>query len=287
MDDAIVTWHQPRDGPSRRMIFRILSAFVLSCATALPLAAGDSFETPVRGEILTGWERADGTRMAALHLRLAPGWKTYWRAPGDAGIPPHFDWSGSKYLRSVAITWPTPKVFLTAGMQTIGYSGDLVIPLSLVPRQDGKPMTLKADLDLGVCSDICVPYQMSLKAVIDDTNTQPSSVIAAALASAPFTAKEARATAATCALSPTADGLRIEARLTLPSAGGAEVVVIETGQPDLWMSETKTKRSGGTLVVSGEIIRGDGAPVVIDRSAIRFTVLGKKHAVDIRGCTRG
>lgn len=287
MDDAIVTWHQPCDSPSSVMIFRFFTALALSCAIALPLAAKDSFETPVTGDILTGWERADGTRIAALHLKLAPGWKTYWRAPGDAGIPPHFEWGGSRNLRSVAITWPTPEVFLTAGMQTIGYSGDVVIPLALIPRQNGKPITLKAHLDLGVCSDICVPHQMTLKTVINDSNTQPSPVIAAALASAPFSAKEARVTASTCILTPAADGLHIKATLALPSTGGKEVVVIETGQPDLWMGETKTTRKGGSLVVTGDMIASSGTAIGIDRSAIRFTVLGKKHAVDIRGCTPG
>ncbi|KIN62108.1 DsbC domain containing protein [Sulfitobacter noctilucicola] len=263
------------------------AAFALSVLTALPLQAGDSFETPVTGEILHGWVQADGTRVAALHLRLAPGWKTYWRAPGDAGIPPQFDWSGSDNLRGVGITWPTPEVFLTAGMRTIGYTGDLVLPLSFAPRSAGAPISINARLDMGVCSDICVPHSMTLKAVINDNNQTPTPAIAAALAERPYSAKEAGVTASKCTLRPTDEGLEIEAHLTLPSTGGTETVVIEPGQAGLWMSETKATRRGNSLVAVGEMITSDGQPLALDRSQITITVLGSKHAVNIQGCKPG
>lgn len=269
------------------MIIRCLSAFLLTCASALPLAAGDSFAAPVTGEILTGWQQADGTRIAAVRLKLSPGWKTYWRSPGDAGIPPHFDWAGSGNLRGVGITWPAPEVFLTSGMRTIGYSGDVILPLTLAPKRRGEPMSLHADLEIGVCKDICVPHRMSLTAMLEDNSAKPTPMIAAALAARPYSAKEAGVKSATCALSPTKDGLRIEARMKLPSTGGDEVVIIEAGQPGLWSSETQVTRKGGTLLAQGEIMAGDGSPLALDRSAIRITVLGTKHAVDIRGCSAG
>ncbi len=71
------------------MIKRCLSALALTCATALPLTAGNDVGTPVSGEILTGWQRADGTRIAALRLKLAPGWKTYWRSPAMLASRPN------------------------------------------------------------------------------------------------------------------------------------------------------------------------------------------------------
>ena len=271
------------------MIARLLSALTLAVACLGPqmLAAEDRFETPVTGEILTGWQRADGARIAALRLSLAPGWKTYWRTPGDAGIPPEFDWSGSQNLHAVGISWPTPEIFLTAGMRTIGYSGEVVLPIVLSPRKAGAPMQVEAQLDIGVCSDICVPHQMSLSASITDTNTKPTPAIAAALAAQPYSAAEAGVTSATCALTPIQDGLAITASVRMPSAGGSEVVIIEPGQPGLWMSETKTHRSGQELIATGEMMQSDGSPVVLDRSKVRITVLGKKHAVDIRGCDAG
>ncbi len=269
------------------MIRHLATALSLCLATALPLLAESARPSPVRGEILTGWQQADGTRIAALRLTLAPGWKTYWRSPGDAGIPPTFDWKGSTNLRGVGITWPTPLVFDQNGMRSIGYKHVLVLPLTIAPRETGKPVTLKADIDIGVCDDICVPARLRLTATLDTTSRTPTPAIAAALAARPYAAAEAGVSGASCALRPLTDGMEIEARLTMPSAGGHEVVVIEPGQLGIWMSETETRRNGGLLTATGEMSSIDGKAMAIDRSAIRITVLGKNHAVEITGCTPG
>ena len=269
------------------MIKRLLSALALLATTSAPLWAQTNI-TPATGEILPGWVRSDGTRMAAIKITLAPGWKTYWRAPGDAGIPPQFDWSGSANLRgNVDIIWPTPKVQRQNGMRTLGYSDQVVLPIVLSPRRDGKPVKLRAALDIGVCKDICVPYQLTLKATLDSTTTKPTPAIASALAARPYGAAEAGVTAATCALRPNADGLEIETQITFPKMGGREVVVIEPGQAGVWMSETDTKRQGNTLTATGDLVPYDDKPLVINRSDVVITVIGTNQAVEIKGCTPG
>ncbi len=268
----------------------LISAIVLALATTpvtAPVLAGDPVGTPVTGEILEGWQQADGSRIAAVKLTLAPGWKTYWRMPGDNGIPPAFDWSGSSNLRGVGITWPAPKVFRQGGVRTIGYANELILPITIAPRVAGKPVTLRADLDIGVCSDICVPKQMTLTATLDTTGSKPTPAIAAALAARPYAASEAGVKSATCALRPTARGMEIETRLDLPSAGGREVVVIEAGQPNIWTSETDSRRAGRQLTATSDLAATNGGALAIDRSAIRITVLGSSHAVEIQGCTPG
>ena len=265
------------------MFKKLITALTLAC-TALPVAAQDRFEMPVSGKILNGWLQSDGSRMAALKLELEPGWKTYWRTPGDAGIPPQFDWSGSENLHGVGIAWPAPRVFLTAGMRTIGYTDTFVLPMTLVPKTAGQPIELNAVIDMGICSDICIPHRMEISAVIDDANTKPTPAIAAALATRPFSAREAGVRDTSCSLSPTEDGLKIETRVSMPSAGGEEVVIVEPGIPGIWMSETDASRQGQTLVAVGEMMTSDGAPVSIDRSKVVITVLGDSHAVEIRGC---
>ena len=270
------------------MIKRLLTALALLASTAAPLWAQSAGLTPATAEILPGWVRSDGTRVAAIKITLAPGWKTYWRAPGDAGIPPQFDWSGSANLRgTVGIIWPTPKVQKQNGMRTIGYSDQVVLPITLAPRRSGKPVKLRATLDIGVCKDICVPYQLKLKTTLDSASTKPTPAIAAALAARPYSAAEAGVTAATCALRPNADGLEIETQITLPAMGGREVVVIEPGQAGVWMSETDTKRRGRTLTATGDLVPYDNKPLLIDRSNVVITVLGKNQAVEIKGCTPG
>lgn len=269
------------------MIKRILSALSICAVGALPLSAQDKFDMPVTGEILQGWQQADGTRMAAIRLTLAPGWKTYWRSPGDAGIPPQFDWSRSRNLGSVSITWPAPKVYREGGVLTIGYKDELVLPISLAPRKAGDPIEVNTTLDIGVCSDICIPHQMKLTATIADSNTTVAPKIAAALAARAYTAKEGGVRSATCALRPTADGLEITAQLSLPSLGAGEVVVIEPGQPNIWMSETDVSRSGRNLTATGDLMASSGGAIAIDRSRVKITVISGSTAVEIIGCTPG
>lgn len=225
--------------------------------------------------------------MAALRVRLAPGWKTYWRAPGDAGIPPQFDWSASRNLKSVSVNWPTPKVFDQSGMRSVGYEDTLVIPLRIEPRHAHQPIALTATLEMGVCSDVCVPHTMQFDADIATESLTPTPAIVAALAQRPYPADEAGVTSAECQISPTKDGLQIEARITMPSAGGSEHVVIEPGLDSVWVSEAKTQRKGQTVTATSEMVHIEGGPIAVDRSAIRITVLGSKYAVDVKGCTAG
>lgn len=265
----------------------LIASLLATGALSVQASAQGQFETPVTAEVLQGWVQSDGSRMAALRLTLAPGWKTYWRAPGDAGIPPQFDWSGSRNLGSVSITWPTPKVFDQNGMTSIGYDEILVIPLHIEPAKNGAPVHLKADMELGVCSDICIPYTLQFDEPIEVDTQKPSPAIAAALATQPYSADEAGVRAATCDISPTSDGLKIEARVTMPSAGGSEYIVIEPGAHDIWVSEATTRRSGGDVVAISEMVNIKSAPIALDRSNIRITVLGSNYAVDIRGCSAG
>ncbi len=265
---------------------KLLLACALS-ACAVPAGAGDRVGTPVSGEIITGWQQADGTRISAVRLTLAPGWKTYWRAPGDAGIPPDFTWNGSRNLAGVAISWPAPEVFEQNGMRSIGYSEQVVIPLSIAPTDKDAPVTLNLRMDIGVCRDICVPETLHLDATLQAGSTRIVPAIAAALAERPLSAQEAGASGVTCTLSPTKDGLRVTAQLGVAHTGGQEYVVIEAGRPDVWVSETTTVRAGNTLSATAEMIPGGAAPLAIDRSKMRFTVLGTSRAVDLKGCTPG
>lgn len=264
----------------------------LLCATALlttvsAAQAADPFATPISAELIEGWQQADGTRVSALRLTLADGWKTYWRAPGDAGIPPQFDWSGSRNMAGVSVQWPTPKVFDQNGMRSVGYSHQVVLPLVVAAKRAGKPVDLELSMEIGVCSDICVPKNLSLSATLETQSATPVSSIAAAMAERPYTAAEAGAGGVTCTLSPSKDGLNITAQMRLPSTGGTEHVVIEAGRSDVWISEAVSKRSGNTLTATAQMVPVTPGALALDRSAMRFTVLGSSYAVDLIGCAAG
>ncbi|WP_299624932.1 protein-disulfide reductase DsbD domain-containing protein [uncultured Tateyamaria sp.] len=251
------------------------------------LAQQDPFDDPVQADVLQGWDLPDGRRLAAVRLTLDPGWKTYWRAPGDAGIPPHFDWSRARNLSAVSISWPTPHVYEDNGMQSIGYKGQVVIPMYLTPDNPAKPVRLRTKMSLGVCADVCMPHQIDIDTMLDAPDLSPTPAIVAALADTPYASDEAGVTSATCRLSPTENGMRIEARVTLPHTGGREVAVIETGTKGLWISEARTTRSGDTVTAISDMVHMEGGAFGIDRSAVRITIFGGDYAVDVQGCTAG
>jgi len=105
----------------------------------------------------------DGAWTAGLDITLAEGWKTYWRVPGESGIPPQFDWSGSTNLKSVTIGWPAPRRFRDAAGETIGYANRIVFPLRAEPVDAAKPIELALSLFYGVCKDVCIPAAADLK----------------------------------------------------------------------------------------------------------------------------
>ena len=267
------------------MIKTSMSAIALTALMAIPILASD--HPPVSVEVLQGWELADGRRVAAIKLSLEDGWKTYWRAPGDSGIPPLFSWKGARNIAQMQITWPQPKVFDDGGVRSIGYKKQLVIPLHIAPKHDGQPIHLKGRMDIGICSDICAPYTLKFDAKLEGVGSFPTPEIASALASAPFSASEAGVKSATCRLTPTDDGMQIEARVTVPSTGGREETVIEAGQDTIWVSEPVTTRKGDQLVAVSQMFHSSGTAFSVNRSAVRITILGSNHAIDIRGCSAG
>lgn len=256
---------------------------MLRLALPLVLAAFPALAEPrVEAEVRPGYTTADGTRMAALHLRLPQGWKTYWRAPGEAGIPPVFDWSGSENVGSVRLHWPTPHLFVLNGLTTIGYAGELVLPVEITPRDPGKPMALKAHVAMGLCKDVCVPTEVVAAGPLSGETRDPA--IRAALADRPATAAEAGVGHVACAVVPIRDGLRIEARIAMPGATGGEMVVMEPAQDGVWVSGAEVGREGATLVATSEMVPPEAAPFALDRSAMRVTVIGADGAVEIAGC---
>lgn len=266
-------------------------SFLLAVGAMLALMAPT--ETPAsdttglsKVELRPGWRMSDGSHMAALHILLEPGWKTYWRAPGDVGIPPQFDWFALENITSVSTNWPTPQVFFEQGMRSVGYKQEVTIPLHMSSADASRDMHLSGKLTIGICKDICIPASLSFEATLPPTPTRPDPTIAAALTDRPYTAKEAGVRSVICRIEVGDDGeLILHTAITLPEIGETEYVVVEAGNPYIWVAEPDSYRDGGTLHASTRLIHVDGTSFAIDRSDLRFTVIGMAQAVDIQGCS--
>ena len=262
----------------------IRSATVVAALAGPASAQGMTQSDVLEGNLLPGWQMTGGAHMAALDLRLAPQWKTYWRAPGDAGIPPSFDWSGSENVASVRFHWPAPDVFHTNGMQSVGYHDHLVLPFEVTARDPSRPVVLRAQVELGVCKDICMPASLTLETRLMSPGS-PDPAIHAALKARPATSAEAGMGMVSCKVEPIRDGLRVTAEVDLPQQGSREVVVMEPGLAGVWVSQSQVSRQGARLTAVADMVPPSGAPFALDRSAVVLTVIGSAgRAVEIKGC---
>ena len=261
---------------------------VLLCALTLPLPAlAQNFDNVLDATLLTGWRQSDGSHMAAVHLALEPGWHTYWRAPGDAGIPPLFDFSGSANFKSAQVIWPRPEVYKDNGLRSIVYYDHVVLPMRVMPSSRGQDISLEATIEIGICKDICVPQTLNVSARLPADVKTRDSRIAAALADRPYSGQQAGAKNVRCQISRSNDGIKLATSLTMPPIGESEAMVVETANSELWVAEPKLTRNGNTLSAVTEIQHVSGNPVMINRSAVRITILGENTAVEITGCRGG
>ena len=97
--------------------------------------------------LVAGNPDADARVRAGVEIKLEPGWKTYWRYPGDSGVPPRFDFSKSENVKSVAVMWPAPHRHRDESGTTIVYTDDVIFPLRIVAQDPAKPVLLRLKLD--------------------------------------------------------------------------------------------------------------------------------------------
>ncbi|WP_299821646.1 protein-disulfide reductase DsbD domain-containing protein [uncultured Jannaschia sp.] len=148
---------------------RIALSFVLCLSTfgsPAVAAVSEVFESPALTARLVTVEDGTGpdagSISAGLALDIAEGWKTYWRSPGEVGLPPEVDWQGSKNVAAAEFQWPAPMRFRAFGIENFGYADKVVHPIRVTLAEPGEPARLRAAVSMLACSDICVPLQFDL-----------------------------------------------------------------------------------------------------------------------------
>ncbi len=270
-----------------KMIPTFLAAAGLAVLGSLSEAQSFDLDDVVKAHVIPGWRGSDGRQVAALHLELGEGWKTYWRAPGDAGIPPRFNWAGSRNVSGVKVDWPMPKQIPQGRYMTIGYDSSVTLPLHVAPKAPGQAMQLKGEIELGVCREVCIPVKVSVAQDLPNAKGKRDPAIVASLASRPFSASEAGVSHVACRMSPIEDGLQLSAVITVPSQGAREVTVFEVGDPKIWVAPSKSERQGNKIVAQTTMQHVSGSSFALKRSDVRITVLGQGRAVEIQGCPAG
>lgn len=166
---------------------------LLALALSAPAAAQDASpwqhgnHSAVR--LLAG-SRSGAVLLGGVAFQLEPGWKTYWRTPGDSGVPPHFDFSRSDNVDAVTVLWPAPSKFPDgAGGHSLGYHDQVVLPLRIAAKNADKPITLRATVTYAVCAKLCVPVEADIELPFVSVASTEDSTLAAALDTVPKPAR--------------------------------------------------------------------------------------------------
>lgn len=200
---------------------RLLLAFVfcwLSAVAALS-AVSDTHNGPTTTMKLITAENgvAPTTRFlsAGLHIKLEEGWKAYWRSPGEVGLPPEIDWTGSTNLDNVEMIWPAPTRFRAFGIENFGYEKEVTLPLNVTLKEPGAPAELRAKVFLLVCEDICIPEEAELSLSLplgSGIDTSSAGLIAAAAAQVPESIEQSNVTLTSVAFDAEGKSLVVEAQ---------------------------------------------------------------------------
>jgi DsbC/DsbD-like thiol-disulfide interchange protein len=144
---------------------------VLALAGVGPAQSQAPAQAPAWFELLNARARLTGgapavhgasSYLAGVEIALDEGWKTYWRMPGDAGVPPNFDWSGSSNVAAVTVLYPAPMRMSEPAADTVGYKHAVLFPVEVVPKDASQPVHLALALEFGVCREICIPAEAKL-----------------------------------------------------------------------------------------------------------------------------
>ncbi|MEE8535828.1 MAG: protein-disulfide reductase DsbD domain-containing protein, partial [Kiloniellales bacterium] len=274
------------------MLAPLLAAVMLAAGAGPAAAAATAWldHEQVQLRLLSaGGPAEDGLRLG-LQFRLQPGWKIYWRTPGEAGFPPTVDWSGSENLAEAEILWPVAHRFTLFGLDTFGYSDEVVLPVRARAMEPGAPVALRAMVSYLTCSNICVPHDGVLDLVVPGGSTPGSAeagLIARAESLVPGDGSAVGLSFERAALlvGDPDPVLEVVARSRTPFE--APDVLVE-GPPGFTFARPEVElRDGGTLAVmrlqSG---RGFLAEGVLEGKRIVLTVTDGTRAMEVESITR-
>ncbi len=152
-------------GGMKRLVSWLFILVALACSVLRPPVAVALESAPVSSAravatLVTDTDAVHpGTPFrAALRLRLADGWHTYWKNPGDAGVAPELTLEVPEGTTQSSIDWPTPRRVQEGPVMTYAYTGEILLPVTLTAHNEG-PATIRAHAQWLVCKEICVPEE--------------------------------------------------------------------------------------------------------------------------------
>lgn len=229
---------------------------------------------------LVAGSRSGPVMLGGIAIQLQPGWHTYWRNPGDSGVPPRFDFSKSENLDTVTILWPAPKKFEDgAGGLSLGYVKQVVLPMRVIAKDPGKPVILRAAINYAVCDKLCIPVDANAELAFTSVASTEDGALTAALDTVPKPATMGDTNPLTVR-HLTREGKNVFVDVVAPE--GSEPNLFVEGPTPEWalpIPKLEAKSPPGVRRFSFEL---DGVPpgATTDGAALKLTLVGSDRAYE-------
>ena len=140
----------------KQLIYIILCSFFFT--TAIAKSSDWSVSEASKLRIISAYSQNDTKDLLlGLEYKMEPGWKTYWKSPGDGGFAQSISWDNSSNIKNVNILWPTPVEFEILGLTSLGYQNDVIFPIKVELDDETQNIFLNLQVSFLICKDICIP----------------------------------------------------------------------------------------------------------------------------------
>jgi DsbC/DsbD-like thiol-disulfide interchange protein len=252
-------------------IFLILSLVAATAQSSKPAASEQGFHS--RARLISGG-RQGPQWLAGIEITLDQGFKTYWRNPGDSGLPPRFDWSASENLAGIEVRWPAPSRHEDAAGVAYVYGKKVVLPVLVTARDADKPVRLVLAAEYGVCKDICIPAHANLSLDLTGVGSDRGA-IEGALAKVPVAqALGAQTDLSVLSVAPVSQD-KPALSVTVRSPAGAKPALFAEGPENWYFSSSLPDDAGRFTVTVEEKPKEASGPI-----SLRLTLVAGGKAVE-------
>lgn len=265
-----------------------IAASGIVVALAMPACGADSSawaeDGPAAIRLIAGTNQKAADKLrAGIEIRMAPGWHTYWRYPGDAGVPPRFDFSSSQNLAAAKVSYPAPHVLTDQTGSSIGYEENVIFPVLVVPDQAGKPVKLHVVVDYAVCEKLCVPAKGTAELTLTIGASVMDDALAAAEAQVPRPASASEAGLSVKRVGA-ADGRKARVLVDI-AAGGKPIALFAEGPTAEWVLPVPKPVEGAPAGHQRFSFELDGLPSGVDPDGevpLVLTLVKGGHAFEVK-----
>jgi DsbC/DsbD-like thiol-disulfide interchange protein len=272
-----------------RSLPTVLCAVAFALGAAVDASANEDV-TPWDGDARSAVRMIAGARpagaaylRAGIEMRLMRGWHTYWRYPGDSGVPPQFSFDGSRNLKEVSVLWPAPARKLESGGTSIGYSTSVIFPLRIIALEANKPVVLRLRSQYAICEKICVPAEARNELHLAGSRASQDAALRAAEARVPVRQNLGDAGALAIRSMRRERGAGGRDRAVVDVAGPATVDLFVEGPTEQWALPVPTAVDGAPPGHRRFVFDLDGAPAGEDYpgALLRLTAVAADRSIEV------